>query len=109
MPIIRGFVERLEIGRAGLVTAALRHDDGSTADYLIQDLDADPERFNERLSKLGVLRDAMARIRQPVERRGRGVLVVVQVLALRVDVEQTGDDLARRMAFLQVGHGVIAI
>jgi hypothetical protein len=66
MPIIRGFVERLEIGRAGLVTAALRHDDGSTADYLIQDLDADPERFNERLSKLGVLRDAMTRA-EPVE------------------------------------------
>ncbi|HNU11575.1 MAG TPA: hypothetical protein PKJ45_09460 [Rubrivivax sp.] len=66
MPTIRGFVERLEIGRAGLVTASLRHDDGSTADYLIQDLDADPERFNERLSKLGVLRDAMTRA-EPVE------------------------------------------
>lgn len=66
MPIIRGFVERLEIGRAGLVTASLRHDDGTTADYLIQDLDADPERFNERLSKLGVLRDAMTRA-EPVE------------------------------------------
>lgn len=66
MPTIRGFVERLEVGRAGLVTASLRHDDGSTADYLIQDLDADPERFNERLSKLGVLRDAMTRA-EPVE------------------------------------------
>lgn len=66
MPITRGFVERLEIGRAGLVTASLRMDDGTTADYLIQDLDADPERFNERLSKLGVLRDAMTRA-EPVE------------------------------------------
>ncbi len=66
MPITRGFVERLEIGRAGLVTASLRLDDGTTADFLIQDLDADPERFNERLSKLGVLRDAMTRA-EPVE------------------------------------------
>lgn len=66
MPIIRGFVEKLEIGRAGLVVAALRHDDGSTADYQIDDLDADPERFNERLSKLGILRDAMTRA-EPVE------------------------------------------
>lgn len=66
MPIIRGFVERLEIGRAGLVVASLRHDDGSGADYQIADLDADPERFNERLSKLGILRDAMTRA-EPVE------------------------------------------
>jgi hypothetical protein len=66
MPIIRGFVEKLEIGRAGLVVASLRHDDGTTADYQIADLDADPERFNERLSKLGILRDAMTRA-EPVE------------------------------------------
>lgn len=66
MAITRGFVERLEIGRAGLVTVSLHLDDGTTADYLIQDLDADPERFNERLSKLGVLRDAMTRA-EPVE------------------------------------------
>src|SRR5437868_4918492 len=66
MPTIRGFVERLEIGRAGLVTASMLHDDGSSADYLIADLDADPERFNERLSKLAILRDAMSRA-EPVE------------------------------------------
>lgn len=66
MPIIRGFVEKLEIGRAGLVVASLRHDDSSGADYQIADLDADPERFNERLSKLGILRDAMTRA-EPVE------------------------------------------
>lgn len=66
MPTIRGFVERLEVGRAGLAVASLLHDDGSQADYLLPDLDADPERFNERLSKLGLLRDAMSRA-EPVE------------------------------------------
>ncbi|HEY2187886.1 MAG TPA: hypothetical protein VGH48_04925 [Caldimonas sp.] len=66
MPTIRGFVERLEVGRAGLVTASVCQDDGTRADYYIHDLDADPERFNERLSKLGVLRDAMTRA-EPVE------------------------------------------
>ena len=66
MPTIRGFVERLEVGRAGLSVASLLHDDGSQADYLLPDLDADPERFNERLSKLGLLRDAMSRA-EPVE------------------------------------------
>lgn len=66
MPMMRGFVERLEIGRAGLVVAGLLHDDGTRADYQIPDLDADPERFNERLSKLGLLRDAMTRA-EPVE------------------------------------------
>ncbi len=62
----RGFVQRIEIGRAGLVVVTLLHEDGATAEYHIRDLDADPERFNERLSKLGVLRDAMTRA-EPVE------------------------------------------
>jgi hypothetical protein len=66
MPTIRGFVEKLEIGRAGLASVRLLHDDGSRADYVIPDLDADPERFNERLSKLGLLRDAQNRA-EPVE------------------------------------------
>ena len=66
MPTIRGFVEALEVGRAGLVVAHLLHDDGSRASYRIADLDADPERFNERLSKLGILRDAMDAA-EPVE------------------------------------------
>ena len=59
MPTQRGFVERLEIGRQAQVVASLLHDDGSRADYTLADLDADPERFNERLSKLAILRDAM--------------------------------------------------
>ena len=62
----RGFVQRIEIGRAGRTVVTLLHEDGATAEYHIQDLDADPERFNERLSKLGVLRDAMTRA-EPVE------------------------------------------
>ncbi|MBA3811770.1 MAG: hypothetical protein H0X27_09065 [Caulobacteraceae bacterium] len=66
MPTQRGFVERLEIGRQGLAVATLLHDDASRAAYQIPDLDADPERFNERLSKLGMLRDAMDR-GEPVE------------------------------------------
>lgn len=62
----RGFVQRIDIGRAGLVTVVVVLGDGSTGTYVISDLDADPERFNERLSKLAVLRDAMNRA-EPVE------------------------------------------
>ena len=32
MPTIRGFVERLEVGRAGLVTASVCQDDGTRAE-----------------------------------------------------------------------------
>lgn len=63
---VRGFLLRVEVGRQGLVVARLLQDDSTTVDYQIQDLDADPERFNERLSKLGILRDAMDRA-EPVE------------------------------------------
>jgi hypothetical protein len=63
---VRGFVLSIEIGRAGLVTVRLIHDGGSIQSYVIADLDADPERFNERLSKLAILRDAMNRA-EPVE------------------------------------------
>ncbi|EEW25931.1 hypothetical protein [Rhodobacter ferrooxidans] len=66
MPTERGFVEALGVGRAGLVEATVLHADGSTQVYTVADLDADPERFNERLSKLGILRDAMNRA-EPVE------------------------------------------
>lgn len=66
MATVRGFVYRLEVGRAGLVTVSLIHDDATTGNYIIRDLDADPERFNERLSKLALLRDAMDRA-EPVE------------------------------------------
>lgn len=66
MPNVRGFVEQIEITRAGLARIFLIHADGSKGVYVIEDLDADPERFNERLSKLGILRDAMNRA-EPVE------------------------------------------
>ncbi|GMR13111.1 MAG: hypothetical protein BMS9Abin29_1311 [Gemmatimonadota bacterium] len=66
MPTVRGFVQQIEIGRAGLVRAFLIHADGSQGTYVIHDLDGDPERFNERLAKLGILRDAMNRA-EPVE------------------------------------------
>ena len=66
MPTIRGFVEAIEIGRAGLVTVFILHADGTNGAYNLADLDADPERFNERLSKLGLLRDALDRA-EPVE------------------------------------------
>ena len=66
MPTNRGFVTTLGVGRAGLVEATVLHGDGTTALYTVADLDADPERFNERLSKLGILRDAMDRA-EPVE------------------------------------------
>lgn len=66
MPVTRGFVTKIEIGRAGLVTAWLMQENLATASFVIRDLDGDPERFNERLSKLGILRDAMNRA-EPVE------------------------------------------
>lgn len=66
MPTVRGFVEKLGIGRAGLVEADIIDNNNVSATYTIADLDADPERFNERLSKLAILRDAMDRA-EPVE------------------------------------------
>ena len=66
MATTRGFVHKIEIGREGLVTVSLIETDGTISNYIIRDLDADPERFNERLSKLAILRDAMDRA-EPVE------------------------------------------
>jgi hypothetical protein len=67
MPMQRGFVEKIEVGRAGLVSISLIHaGDSSKGVYIIPDLDSDPEQFNERLSKLAILRDAMNRA-EPVE------------------------------------------
>ena len=39
----------------------------------------------------------MLRVRQPVQRRRHGVQRVVQVVGLRVDVEQAGDDLYAKL------------
>ena len=65
MATIRGFVDRIQVGRAGLVVIRLVTDTGRS-EYVIPDLDADPERFNERLSKVAIARDAMNRA-EPVE------------------------------------------
>ena len=61
MASVRGFVQKIEAGRAGLVSVTLIHADGSTGVYVVRDIDGDPERFNERLTKIGILRDAMNR------------------------------------------------
>ncbi|GEM_PF-1499304 len=63
---VRGFVFKIEIGRAGLVVVELVFSTGTHDSFVIEDLDADPERFNERLSMLGIVRDAMNRA-EPVE------------------------------------------
>lgn len=96
MPTQRGFVERLEIGRQAQVVASLLHDDGSRADYLIADLDADPERFNERLSKLAILRDGMD-ADEPVEieysddKEQRTIERVARITRSTLDPSDVGD------------------
>ncbi|HHH48210.1 MAG TPA: hypothetical protein ENK51_04910 [Gammaproteobacteria bacterium] len=61
MATVRGFVQKIEVGRAGLVRVTLIHNDGGRGEYVVRDIDGDPERFNERLTKIGILRDAMNR------------------------------------------------
>jgi len=61
MATVRGFVQKIEAGRAGLVRITLIHSDGGSGVYVVRDIDGDPERFNERLTKIGILRDAMNR------------------------------------------------
>ena len=61
----RGFLERIEVGRGGLVRATVVNDTGRAV-FTITDIDGDPERFNERLTKVAILRDAMGRA-EPVE------------------------------------------
>lgn len=65
MTTTRGFVERIEAGRGGLVKVTVVNDSLRTA-YTISDIDGDPERFNERLTKIALMRDAMNRA-EPVE------------------------------------------
>ena len=66
METLRGFILKIEVGRAGLVRVTVLLDSGNVRIFVITDLDADPERFNERLSKLAIVRDAMDR-GEPVE------------------------------------------
>jgi hypothetical protein len=112
MPTIRGFIERLEVGRAGLATAAVLHDDGSRADYLLPDLDADPERFNERLSKLGLLRDAMSRaepveIEYGTEHEDSGARMIDRISRITRDVLAANGETARLTVFV-VGIALLA-
>ncbi|MBN9609804.1 MAG: hypothetical protein BGO26_17835 [Actinobacteria bacterium 69-20] len=65
MTTTRGFVDRVEIGRAGMVSVRVITATGPVV-FTIADLDADPERFNERLTKVALARDAMNRA-DPVE------------------------------------------
>ncbi len=65
MATTRGFIERIEVGRGGLVRATLVNST-TRAVFTVSDIDGDPERFNERLTKVSVLRDAMNRA-EPVE------------------------------------------
>lgn len=111
MPTMRGFVERLEVGRGGLAVASLLHEDGSRADYLLPDLDADPERFNERLSKLGLLRDAMSRA-EPVElefEAGKegGSRLIERVGRITRDILDANGETQRQVVYV-VGVGVLA-
>ncbi len=91
--ITRGFVQRLEVGRAGLVSVSLIEVTGAIRNFVIEDLDADPERFNERLSKLGILRDAMDRA-EPVEiqhaqgESGATILSVARITRDQLDPNQ---------------------
>lgn len=56
------YVLDLSMGRAGLATATLVPVSGSTnLTVHVSDVDAEPERFNERLTKIALLRDAMNR------------------------------------------------
>ncbi len=109
MPTIRGFVQRLEVGRAGLVTVSVMLDDHSSLEFRIADLDADPERFNERLSKFGILRDAMTRA-EPVEieydenDEGRQIQRVVRITR---DILYNLSPTARFAVFI-IGVSVIA-
>ena len=93
----RGFILRLEVGRAGLVTVTVLLLDGSIRQFVVEDLDADPERFNERLSKLAILRDAMTES-EPVEIRAEQSEsgdAIVQVARLTRDAHRSAssDDL----------------
>ena len=70
MATTRGFIERIEVGRGGLVRATLVNST-TRAVFTVSDIDGDPERFNERLTKVSVLRDAMNRA-EPVEIEHKG-------------------------------------
>lgn len=67
---MRGFVERIEAGRGGLVSISVVNASGRTV-FTVSDIDGDPERFNERLTKVALCRDAMNRA-EPLEVETKG-------------------------------------
>ncbi|MGA8029828.1 MAG: hypothetical protein WB992_22015 [Bryobacteraceae bacterium] len=105
MAVNQGFVQKIEVNRGGQVSATLILTDGTTAVYTIQDLDADPERFNERLSKLGLLRDAMNRA-EPVEIEHDTVNNSEEIERI---VRITRDDISLTSALTQVEGIVLAV
>jgi hypothetical protein len=70
MATMRGFVERVEAGRGGLVSITVVNASGRTV-FTVSDIDGDPERFNERLTKVALCRDAMNRA-EPLEVETQG-------------------------------------
>lgn len=105
MAVSQGFVQKIEVNRGGQVTATLILTDGTSAAYTIQDLDADPERFNERLSKLALLRDAMNRA-EPVEIEHDTVNNSQEIERI---VRITRDDIALTTALTEIDAIVISV
>jgi hypothetical protein len=105
MSVSQGFVQKIEVNRGGQVTATLILTDGTIAAFTIQDLDGDPERFNERLSKLGLLRDAMNRA-EPVEIEHDTVNKSEEIERI---VRITRDDITLTTALTQVVAMVLSV
>jgi len=105
MSVNQGFVQKIEVNRGGQVTATLILTDGTIAAYTIQDLDGDPERFNERLSKLALLRDAQNRA-EPVEIEHDTVNGSEEIERI---VRITRDDITLTTALTEVAALVISV
>jgi hypothetical protein len=105
MAVNQGFVQKIEVNRGGQVTATLILTDGTVAAFTIQDLDGDPERFNERLSKLALLRDAMNRA-EPLEIESDTINNSQEIERI---VRITRDDITPPTALTQIQAIVISV